>query len=397
MGKNQSISNITNSFIVFISMASIFIIVVLILLFTIRHHDNECRHSRSDGQTVKFCYNDNLYCAIANSEQLVAVGSMSLRQDTEDTICFGTDFQIGLCYGSCVPETSNCISFGSQELGYCTDTSTVYLKGAVSDPTNFPNVAGSLISSLIDDTQTNMEVFLDEDEDEIIFVANGTNNEFTSIISTVGTNGIFGQTSIPFQTKQNENFFQPANENLLNVNKRLKNINAFRKIESPTVAEGLSQTWACVDPGFVFPCNGRIFDGISLFCYADGTCCVKFCSHGYYNTTYENLTKSDTNSGVGKLDPGQGYYQTTGFGTNLENSSYKPKASVENKYSKGSVETPGNIPSDQQIAQSSLPNNYLQDRVFCAGTAPGICNVISGPINSSYPTPSARGQFTIGF
>ena len=396
MEQFETLPNISNSFIVFISLAAIFTLITAILLFIISHWDNDCRHSRSDGQTVKFCYNDNLYCALADPEQKVASASISFRQDTEDTLSFGTQFQIGLCYGSCVPETSNCISFGSEDLGYCTGPNTVYLKGAVGQ-TTFPNTAGALISSLIEvipDTQ--LESFVNNDE--IIFVSEGNTNDIQPITSSVGANGIFGnQSPLNFETKQNENFFQPANENLLNVNKRLKNINAFRKIDSPTVAEGLSQTWACVDPGFVYPCNGRIFDGISLYCYEDGTCCVKFCSHGYYNITYENLTQSGNCAGVTNLNNGAGYYQTIGFGTNLENSSYKTSADPENKYSKGPVDNPGNIPFGQQISRDNLPNNYLQDRVFCGGNAPGICNVTNGPINSAYPTPSTRGQFTIGF
>ena len=400
MEEFETLSNITNSFVVFISMAAAFTLIVVMLLFIISHWDNECRHSRSDGQTVKFCYNDNLYCAIADPKQKVAESSISFRTQTQDTLSFGQQFQIGICYGSCVPETSNCISFGSQEIGYCTDSDNlIYLKGAITEP-NFSNIAANLIASYIQETQDDLEAFVDEDE--IIFVNQTTNSNIDEITSSAGTNGIFGKTSIPFESKQNESFFQPANENLLNVNKRLKNLNAFRKIESPSEAEGLSQTWACVDPSFIYPCNGRVFDGISMYCYKDGTSCVKFCSHGYHNIVYDDITAAGNCAGVRNLDNNKGYYQTTGFGSGLENSSFKeqPYGADPNtgKYTLGSIERPGEtIPASRQISQSQAAENYLQENVFCGGITPGSTNNADDPINSLYPTPSSKGPYTIGF
>lgn len=413
-----------NMFLLFFCLSTILLIVCVFLLFTVRHWSTECRNSRSDGYPETYCYNHNLYCEAFDPETYVSEQTVSWT-GIHETISFpvggGTE-QVGICYGNCFGLTG-CTSMGAC-YGYCTGPriNTIYLQGLEHKTqdersTGISDILATLIDKEFDglneiNSNAVEEVFRSYTGDDNKFIyANNENDSEKGICSSIENSGIF-QSIQPFRRNKANPYYNLPYEYLKNTNKAINLQNGFDPKTTLPVsllgATAQSVSWSCVDPGFIYPCNGRVQHGTS-YCYPDGTSCVPFCNHGHNDADFASLGPSLGLTNV-QLPKG-GFYQTNGMGSQIESSNYRGIVGYYDSkpYTVGSIDGQYSNTTDgnQNINQFSQPGNasaatkntgYIQDLVFCGGTSLTIDtnnNNYSNPLASSYPNFNSKKR--IGF
>ena len=412
-----------NMFLLFFCLSTILLIVCVFLLFTVRHWSTECRNSRSDGYPETYCYNHNLYCEAFDPETYVSEQTVSWTGMYE-TISFpvGGDIkQVGICYGNCFGLTG-CISMGAC-YGYCTgpDINTIYLQGLEFKTQDERSTAiADILATLIDkefdglneiNSNAVEEIFRSYTGDDNKFIyANNENDSEKGICSSIEKSGIF-QTIQPFRRNKANPYYNLPYEHLKNTNKAINLQNGFDPKTTLPVsllgATSQSVSWSCVDPGFIYPCNGRVQHGTS-YCYPDGTSCVPFCNHGHNDADFKNAEVKS----IGLVKNLGGYYQINGMGSQIESTNYHGNVGTTTKpYTVGSIDgkysgTAYGNQNINQFPQAGTPGSvtgaqtnggYIQQLVFCGGTSPTIDtnNNYSNPLASSYPNFNSKKR--IGF
>lgn len=395
------------SFLIFTTFAGIYIFIMLLLCLQVSHFNNECEHSRSEGKPKKYCYHDNLHC----KEEDVIAWKFEVNKDEisfrtvvdQENIFFGDYLEIGICYGACPPATGCHYFDEGKHTGYCIeeDSNIIY-----SQP-RFMSAEGTvmLMSDLINRYKKENNIpdidfsVTQRDQDPFFEFVNSISPDLSS---SSGSNGIFGNKIKKMSAFKDEKRSSLAvSEFLLNTNEILRNTGGFEDITSLDQAKELEKNFFCVDPGFIFPCNGRKFvKDKNKYCnerngsYTD---CVCFCSYdttnGNFNSAVLENSDSDTFNGIKNRGSKEGFYQTTGIGLKLEQNTFKIKpGNLINNYSIGPAvpgQGGGNFPS--------LGSAYIQDRVFCGGNKEKSTNNFNKAEDSKFPTPPIKGKGFFGF